>query len=149
MNIDELKLRAASGDAEAQFELGKAYECGRDVVVNLWESVKWYRLAAEHGVVDAQYNLGVCYYNGIVVEEDLEEAVKWWQLAAEQGHKYAKKKVLEVERRIEKEKKENARYSKQYLDSCIKSYNAGDKEMWNEIVNYYLHYDDNDKENVG
>ena len=32
-------------------------------------------------------------------------------LAAEQGHKYAKKKVLEVERRIKKEKKENARYS--------------------------------------
>ena len=129
MNIDELKLRAASGDAEAQFELGKAYECGRDVVVNLWEAVKWWRLAAEHGVDDAQFNLVVCYYEGTGVEEDLEEAVKWWQLAAEQGHKYAKKKVLEVERRIEKEKKENAKYSKQYLDSCIKSYNAGDKEM--------------------
>ncbi|MBR3616309.1 MAG: hypothetical protein IKL56_06780 [Bacteroidaceae bacterium] len=42
MNIEELKLRAAFGDAEAQFELGKAYECGRDVVVNLWESVKWF-----------------------------------------------------------------------------------------------------------
>ena len=109
MTIEELKQRAAAGDAEAMCELGKAYECGRDVVVNLWESVKWYRLAAEHGVVDAQYKLGVCYYGGIVVEEDLEEAVKWWQLAAEQGHKYAKKKVLEVERRIEKEKKENAR----------------------------------------
>ena len=49
---------------------------------------------------------------------------------------------------LKRRKKENARYSKQYLDSCIKSYNAGDKEMWNEIVNYYLHYDDNDKENV-
>ena len=46
MNIEELKLRAAAGDAEAQFELGKAYECGRDVVVNLWESVKWYRSRA-------------------------------------------------------------------------------------------------------
>ena len=40
MNIDELKQRALQGDAEAQFELGKAYECGRDVVVNLWESVR-------------------------------------------------------------------------------------------------------------
>ena len=98
MNIDELKQRAAGGDAEAQFELGKAYECGRDVVVNLWESVKWYRLAAEHGVVDAQYNLGVCYYEGTGVEEDLEEdleeAVKWWQLAAEKGNEDAKE-VLE------------------------------------------------------
>ena len=54
MNIEELKLRAAAGDAEAQFELGKAYECGRDVVVNLWESVKWYRLAAKQGNSDAK-----------------------------------------------------------------------------------------------
>ena len=94
MNIEELKQRASQGDAEAQFELGKAYECGRDVVVNLWESVKWYRLAAEHGVVDAQYNLGVCYYEGTGVEEDLEEAVKWWRLAAEKGNEDAKE-VLE------------------------------------------------------
>lgn len=35
MNIEELKQRAAGGDAEAMCELGKAYECGRDVVVNL------------------------------------------------------------------------------------------------------------------
>lgn len=40
MNIEELKQRAAAGDAEAQFELGKAYECGRDIVVKLWEAVK-------------------------------------------------------------------------------------------------------------
>ena len=72
MNIDELKQRAATGDAEAMCELGKAYECGRDVVVNLWEAVKWYRLAAE------------------------------------QGQKYAKKKVLEVERRIEKGNKKES-----------------------------------------
>lgn len=88
--------------------MGKAYECGRDVVVNLWEAVKLWRLAAEHGGVDAQFNLGVCYYKGTGVEEDLEEAVKWYRLAAERGHKYAKKKVLEVERRIEKENKKES-----------------------------------------
>lgn len=148
MNIDELKQRASTGDAEAMCELGKAYECGRDVAVNLWEAVKWYRLAAEQGCAEAQWRLGQACFFGDLAEQDYQEALKWYRLAAEQGHKYAKKKVLEVERRIEKEKKENARYSKEYLDSCIKSYNAGDKEMWNEIVNYYLHYDDNDKENV-
>lgn len=108
----------------------------------------WMKKAAEQGDPECQYELGKAYDCGKGVEPDLEESVKWYRLAAEQGHKYAKKTVLEVERRIEKEKKENAKYSKQYLDSCIKSYNAGDKEMWNEIVNYYLHYDDNDKENV-
>ncbi len=182
MNIDELKQRAAAGDAEAQYELGICYLNGEDIKLDeeaavLWfqisakqgyaeaqsvlgecyhfgagveqnmeEAVKWYRLAAEQGLVEAQYNLGYACQFGVGVEQNYEEAVKWYRLAAEQGHKYAKNKVLEVERRIEKEKKENARYSKQYLDSCIKSYNAGDKEMWNEIVNYYLHYDD--KENV-
>ena len=59
-----------------------------------------------------------------------------------------KRKSWKLKDVLKRRKKENARYSKQYLDSCIKSYNAGDKEMWNEIVNYYLHYDDNDKENV-
>ena len=129
MNIEELKKRAAASDAEAMCELGKAYECGRDVVVNLWEAVKWYRLAAEQGCAEAQWRLGQACFFGVLAEQDYQEALKWYRLAAEQGHKYAKKKVLEVERRIEKEKKENARYSKQYLDSCIKSYNAGDKEM--------------------
>jgi TPR repeat protein len=45
--------------------------------------------------------LGNAYDCGKGVEPDLEEVVKWYRLAAEQGHKYAKKKVLEVERRIE------------------------------------------------
>ena len=140
------RLAAEQGLVEAQTKLGGIYLGVEGVEQNYEEAVKCYRLAAEQGDADAQCYLGCAYANGNGVEQNYEEAVKWYCLAAEQGHKYAKKKVLEVERRIENEKKENARYSKQYLDSCIKSYNAGDKEMWNEIVNYYLHYDD--KENV-
>ena len=140
------RLAAEQGNDKAQYNLGYAYANGDGVEPNYEEAVKWYRLAAEQGNDKAQYNLGYACQFGDGVEQNYEEAVKWYRLAAEQGHKYAKNKVLEVERRIEKEKKENARYSKQYLDSCIKSYNAGDKEMWNEIVNYYLHYED--KENV-
>ena len=44
-----------------------------------------------------------------------------------------KRKFWKLKDVLKRRKKENARYSKQYLDSCIKSYNAGDKEMWNEI----------------
>lgn len=108
MNIDELKQRAAAGDAEAMCQLGKAYECGRDVVVNLWESVKWYRLAAEQGCAEAQWRLGQACFFGVLAEQDYQEALKWYRLAAEQGHKYAKKKVLEVERRLEKENKKES-----------------------------------------
>ena len=107
MNIEELKQRATSGDAEAQFELGKAYECGRDVVVNLWESVKWYRLAAEHGVVDAQYNLGLCYVYGDGVEHNYDEAVKWLRLAAKQGNSDAKRLLKRLNEIVSDKYKEN------------------------------------------
>ena len=94
MNIEELKKRAAAGDAEAQFNLGANNWGGLGVEQNYEEAVKWWRLAAEQGDADAQLNLGVCYYEGTGVEEDLEEAVKWWRLAAEQGDEKAKE-VLE------------------------------------------------------
>ena len=54
MNIEELKLRAAAGDAEAQFELGGNYWGGLGVEQNYEEVVKWWRLAAEKGNEDAK-----------------------------------------------------------------------------------------------
>ena len=97
MNIEELKKRAAAGDAEAQYNVGNAYKRGEVVEQNYEEAVKWWRLAAEHGVVDAQFNLGVCYYKGTGVEEDLEEAVKWWRLAAEKGNEDAKEALEKLQ----------------------------------------------------
>lgn len=40
MNIEELKQRAAAGDAEAQFNLGGNYWCGLGVEQNYEEAVK-------------------------------------------------------------------------------------------------------------
>ena len=41
MNIEELKLRAAAGDAEAQFELGKCYDKGEDIKQDEEAAVLW------------------------------------------------------------------------------------------------------------
>ena len=55
--IDELKTRAANGDADAQFNLGKRYYKGEGVTKDFAEAVRWYRKAAEQGVAEAKIKL--------------------------------------------------------------------------------------------
>lgn len=80
-----LKAVAESGDAQAQFLLGKCYHNGFGVKKDMIEAVKWYRKAAEQGDASAQYNPGWCYANGEGVVQDYAEAVKWFRKAADQG----------------------------------------------------------------
>ena len=42
MNIEELKQRASQGDAEAQFELGCAYEVGDGIQRNYRVALEYY-----------------------------------------------------------------------------------------------------------
>ena len=81
----EFSIRAAKGEAWAQYDLGLMYAHGQGAKQNYREAVRWYRLAAEQGVAGAQLNLGVMYDQGRGVPQDYQEAVKWYRLAAEQG----------------------------------------------------------------
>jgi len=77
----ELEAKASTGDATAQFELGK---------MNLNngssnEAVKWLKMSAENGHAAAQNNLGVLYANGRVLTKDNQEAFRWYKKAARQG----------------------------------------------------------------
>ena len=85
MNIEELKQRAASGDAEAQYKLGECYYNGDDIKQDDEAAVLWFKESAGQGYTPAYKALGDCYIFGYGVEPDYEEAVKWWRLAAEQG----------------------------------------------------------------
>lgn len=85
-NIITLTLKAKSGEAEAQNDLGEAYYDGKGVTENLPEAVKWFTRAAEQENVKAENNLGNCYYYGNGVYKDYGEAVKWYTKAAEQGY---------------------------------------------------------------
>jgi TPR repeat protein len=89
--LADLRARAATGNAQAQNELGEALYAGkRGVVKNPVEAVKWYRRAAEQNHAKAQCNLGVCYERGDGVAKYELEAYKWDQLAAAQGDTKAK-----------------------------------------------------------
>jgi len=72
---------AESGDAQAQFNLGKMYfegEIRKYIWRNYEKAVYWYRKAAEQGHVEAQFNLGDMYVNGKGVSQDNEKAFKWY-----------------------------------------------------------------------
>lgn len=83
--LRELHARAASGDADAQFNMGNLFFKGREVVRDYAEAAKWYRLAALKGHAPAQLKTGMMYEAGVGVEQDDTEAVRWYRLAAGQG----------------------------------------------------------------
>ena len=82
---DDLLKRAQDGDADAQYNLGVAYDVGEGVEQDFVEAVKWYRLAAEQGNVFAQQNLGGAYYQGAGTTKDLVYSHMWFNIAASLG----------------------------------------------------------------
>jgi uncharacterized protein len=85
-DIAELKSKAAAGDAQAQVELGRAYEAGKEVAQNDAQAVQWYRAAADQGDAEGQNALALMYRYGHGVNKDIGEALKWFRKAAKQGY---------------------------------------------------------------
>src|SRR5580765_2126689 len=84
--LDSLKTKAETGDAEAQFALGVMYDLGIDVPKNYAESGKWYLKAANQGLAEAQFKLGVRYFEyGKSAKENYTTAFTWFYKAAAQG----------------------------------------------------------------
>jgi hypothetical protein len=81
--LSDVRAKAETGDAQAQYSLGRAYRFGYGVAKDMVEAVKWYRKAAEQGHTTAQTNLGSAYSCGVWVQKDLTESAKWFRKAAE------------------------------------------------------------------
>jgi TPR repeat protein len=86
-----LQQQAASGNADAQVELGNRYSAGQGVPLDFGRAVEWYRKAADQGNAVAQDYLGFAYENGWGgLPVDYKQAVDWFQKAANQGFPAAK-----------------------------------------------------------
>jgi len=83
--IEALRIRAESGDAKAEVQLGFAYATGDGIKADETEAVKWFRKAAEKGDAAGEYSLGEMYLTGRGVAADVAEGVKWVRLSAEHG----------------------------------------------------------------
>ena len=78
--------RAAAGDAEAQFTLGKNYEAGRGGLKKDYaEASRWYQKSADQGNIYAQASLGILYHSGKGVPEDNVQSEMWLILAADRS----------------------------------------------------------------
>lgn len=49
VSLDQLRVAALKGDADAQLELGMLYEYGFNFTANRAPAFAWYTVAAEHG----------------------------------------------------------------------------------------------------
>jgi hypothetical protein len=102
--LAELRAKAATGDAQAQNELGEAFYAGtRGVAKDAVAAVKWFRKAAEQNLAAAQSNLGVCYERGDGVAKYEVEAYKWYALAGAQGDTKAKRNASMLELMLSQE----------------------------------------------
>ncbi|QJB68369.1 SPOR domain-containing protein [Parasphingorhabdus halotolerans] len=79
--IAEWRGPAASGNADAQFNLAQAYKLGRGVPMDLSEAEKWYRKAADQGHLQAQDNYGLILFQS----NRRSEALPYLQESANRG----------------------------------------------------------------
>jgi S1-C subfamily serine protease len=85
-DLAELKEKAQTGDAEAQYQLAVIYDTGVGVLKSYSESGKWYLKAANQGIAEAQFVLGSRYYEyGKKSKENYKTAFSWFYKAAKQG----------------------------------------------------------------
>lgn len=97
---DELKKAGQLELAEAQVELGKAYQqalygFARDDA----EAVKWHSKAADQGHAEGQYWLGFAYLHGLGVAKDNVQAAQLFRISAKQGFTMAKDNLIFIEAR--------------------------------------------------
>lgn len=81
-----LLAKANAGDAEAQYQLGNAYNYGDKVRQDYAQALIWYRKGAEQGNADAEFQLGGLYHFGHGVPHDEAQSFAWTMKAAEQGN---------------------------------------------------------------
>ena len=91
--LRRLRSAAHRGSAEAQFELGVAYDWGIGVTQNYATAAIWYENAAAQGVAEAKYNLATLYDEGLGAPKDHAVALAWYREAARGGNAMAENNI--------------------------------------------------------
>jgi hypothetical protein len=97
-----VRAEAFRGDAQAQYELARWYQAGREPVsADPAEAVKWFRKAAEQDNAEAAYELGIAYLDGNGMARDSASARIWLDRAAARGLLRARVALRDMEREAE------------------------------------------------
>jgi TPR repeat protein len=84
--IAELLKKADAGDADAQTDLGEAYESGKGLPKDAVKAADLFRQAAEKGLARAQFRLGRMYARGIGVPKDAVRAAELIKKSAQNDY---------------------------------------------------------------
>jgi len=86
-NIDQLRKQAKENDAEAQFQLAKAYLFGTGVAQDSKQGVEWLQKAARLEHAPAQLALAKMYLDGREqnIHKDPKQGMEWLRKAVDHG----------------------------------------------------------------
>ena len=79
-------VKARSGQAQDQYEIGEMYFRGRGTKTNPVEALHWFLLAAKQGHKKAAYKAGYLYLHGAGIEPNPTLALTWLAMAAKAGY---------------------------------------------------------------
>jgi TPR repeat protein len=86
-DMDVVRSKAETGDASAEYELGRSMLSPRPTDYELAAAMPWFRRSAEQGYAPAEYMYGGVFSEGRW--RDPKQLVYWWTKAAEQGNVHA------------------------------------------------------------
>ena len=83
--VTALQTAAERGEAEAQFQLGRALLRGEGMPKDVDKAFALMKAAAEQGHGDAMSGVGYFYDQGVSVPKDAAHALEWFRKGAEKG----------------------------------------------------------------
>lgn len=83
--LEACQQAAASGDLQAQFELGEFYYDGKRVERDLGQALQWFERASLQGHAQSQYRLGMMFFRGDGVPANAVQAYIVLKMAAVNG----------------------------------------------------------------
>src|ERR1700676_5132118 len=87
-NLDDIRQKAAVGDAQAQYHLAQAYLEGKVIPKDSVQGLAWLRKSADQAFVGAEFALAYMYLNGAAkLPKDQHKAADWFRKAAKQQNK--------------------------------------------------------------
>ena len=86
-DLDAIRQKAQAGNAEAQYQLARAYYSGKGVAFDPKQGLQWLRKSADQNYASSEFALGVIFQLGDQsVSKNPHEAASWFRKAAQQNN---------------------------------------------------------------
>jgi TPR repeat protein len=86
-DIDAIRQKAQAGNAEAEYQLARAYYSGKGIAFDPKQGLQWLRKSADQNYAPSEFALGVIFQLGDQsVSKNAHEAAAWFRRAAQHNN---------------------------------------------------------------